>query len=74
MTQPKMTIINEGTDWEMLKMEGKWATWTIDKMDKDGDVEIMCEDPSGAFSSSNSLFLTQDELKLVIAFLQKQVK
>jgi hypothetical protein len=70
MTQPKMTIINEGTDWEMLKMEGKWATWTIDKMDRDGDVEIMCED---ATTGSNSLFLTQDELKLVIAFLQKQV-
>jgi len=71
MTQPKMTIINEGTDWEMLQMEGMWATWTIDKMDRDGDVEIMCEDKT---SGSNSLFLTQDELKLVIAFLQKQVK
>lgn len=72
-TQPKMTTVNEGTDWEMLQMTGKWATWTIDKIDRDGDVEIMCE-PSDTSSTSNSLFLTQDELKLVIAFLQKQVK
>ena len=71
MTQPKMTIINEGTDLEILQMEGKWTTWTIDKIDRDGDVEIMCEDKT---TGSNSLFLTQDELKIVIAFLQKQVK
>ena len=70
-TQPKMITVNEGTDWEMLQMEGKWTTWTIDSADRDGDVEIMCEDKT---SDSNSLFLTQDELKLVIAFLQKQVK
>jgi len=70
-TQPKMITVNEGTDWEMLQMEGKWATWTIDPADRDGDVEIMCEDKT---SGSNSLSLTQDELKLVIAFLQKQVK
>jgi hypothetical protein len=72
-TQPKMTTLFEGTNWETLKIESKWATWTIDKMDGDGDVEIMC-DSSDRFSTPNSLFLTQDELKLVIAFLQKQVK
>ena len=70
MTETKIEIISEGTEWESIKIKRKWEAWTIDSADKDGDVEIACEGADG----TAMLFLSQDELKQVIAFLQKQIK
>jgi len=56
--------------WEQIKIVGRWATWTIDSVDHQGDVDISCEEND----DERSLFLSQDELKEVIAFLQKQIK
>jgi len=56
-------------EWDSLIVKQKWSTWTLDSH-SDGDVEICCTTDEG----DTSLFLTQDELKLVIEFLQSKVK
>jgi hypothetical protein len=56
--------------WEQIKIIGRSVTWTIDSVDHQGNVEITGEEND----DERSLFLSQDELKQVIAFLQKQVK
>jgi len=62
-------IFSEGEAWETLHIRRKWQSWEIQQC-HDGDVEISCEGTEG----TNSLFLSQDELKQVIAFLQSKVK
>lgn len=70
MTETKITILHEGHEqWETLQMKFKWETWEITRH-HDDDVEISCEDSEG----TTCLFLNQDELKQVIAFLQTKVK
>jgi hypothetical protein len=68
MTQ-EITIRHEGTDWEIMSIPRKWETWEIHQHN-DGDVEISCEGSDG----NAMLFLSQDELKVLIAFLQTKVK
>lgn len=68
--ESKIQILHEGHEqWEALHIEQKWDTWEISQH-SDGDVEIRCEDDEG----SKTLFLTQEELKQVIKFLQSKVK
>jgi hypothetical protein len=55
---------------EALKIKTKSDTWYIDSADEDGDVEIWVM----ANNKSTSLYLSQDELKVLIQFLQKQIK
>ena len=56
-------------EWDSLVVKQKWSTWTMSGY-VDGDVEVCCDTDEG----STSLILTQDELKLVIEFLQSKVK
>ena len=65
----RIQIFNEGTPWECLRIQRKWETWEIEQC-TDSDVEITCQGTDG----TATLFLSQDELKEVIAFLQSKVK
>jgi hypothetical protein len=56
-------------EWDSLVVEQKWSTWTMDSH-SDGYVELCCSTSEG----DTSLFLSQDELKQVIEFLQSKVK
>ena len=70
MTETKITILHEGHEqWETMHIARKWETWEISRH-HDDDIEISCEGSDG----TAMLFLSQDELKQVIAFLQKQIK
>lgn len=69
-TESRIKILHEKhPDWERLEIKGKWETWEVSHC-HDGDVEISCEGSDG----SACLFLTQEELKQFIAFLQSKVK
>jgi hypothetical protein len=70
MTQSRIQMIGDPAHWEQLKIVGRWTTWTIDSVDHQGDVDISCEEDG----DERSLFLSQDELKEVVAFLQRQIK
>jgi len=69
MTTERIKILHEGESWERLQIERRLETWEVSQC-LDGDVEISCDGSDG----TTCLFLSQDELKQVIAFLQKQVK
>jgi hypothetical protein len=70
MTADRIKIHNEGQDYEMFEINGKWAQWSIDSVNKNGDVFIeFCDD-----NNVSTLALSQGELKQVIEFLQKQLK
>jgi hypothetical protein len=67
-----MTDIGDPSAWgEQLTIACKWSTWTIDSADPKGIVDITCDDDN---NHHHCLFLSQDELKEVIAFLQRQIK
>ena len=71
MTQSRIRITSDPTMWgEQLTIAGKYPKWIIDSADPEGNVDITCE----LNDNHHYLFLSQDELKEVIAFLQKQVK
>lgn len=66
----EIQILHEGHEqWETLQVECRFETWQISQH-RDGDVEICCDSSDG----TKLLFLNQDELKRVIAFLQSKVK
>lgn len=68
-TESRIKILHEGTDWERLEIKRRWETWEVSRC-HDGDIEISCEGSDG----TAMLFLSQEELKEFIAFLQKNVK
>ena len=72
MTQSRVQITDMGDPaWgEQLTIVGKYSTWTIDSADPQGSVDITCDEDY----TNHYLYLSQDELKEVIEFLQKQVK
>lgn len=70
MTTERIKIHNEGQEWEMMEINSRWAQWTIESAGVEGDVTIECFEDN----NTSHLSLSQDELKQVIAFLQKQVK
>ena len=70
MTEERLKIRNEGQEWERFEIKGRWAEWTIETAGVGGDVSIDCDTDEG----NSHLSLSQDELKQVITFLQKQVK
>jgi hypothetical protein len=65
----QIQIFHEGKPWECLRIQTKWETWEIGQC-TDSDIEITCEGTDGI----TTLFLSQDELKEVVAFLQSKVK
>jgi len=63
----------EGSDqWETLTFRPRFSEWMFSAADSDGDVEFMSRDTSTG--DSQTMFLTQDELKVLVGFLQKQIK
>jgi hypothetical protein len=72
MTQEriKITTYPKNQNLDVLKIKTKWSEWTVDGC-SDGTVEI---NHHSVDDSSASLFLTQEELKEFIEFLQSKIK
>jgi len=71
MTQSRVKMLGDPEYSEYaLSILTREADWEFYQADNQGQVEIMY-DING---DHDSIFLSQDELKEVIAFLQKQVK
>ena len=68
-TKNKLIITNADTEWEMLEFKSKWASWCICSKDREGNVQLDCDHDYG----SETTHLTQDEIKEIIAFLQRQI-
>jgi hypothetical protein len=60
----------EGSEYESLMIKGKWNEWNICSADRGGDVEISVDGDDG----SKCVYLSQEELKVLVEFLQKQIK
>lgn len=60
----------EGGEYEFLMIRGKWDEWNIQSADSSGDVEISVDGDDG----SKYLIVSQEELKVLVEFLQKQIK
>lgn len=71
MTQSRIQRVGDPAyGWEQLQIVDRSDTWTINPVNSLGDVWIECEEDD----ATHTQYLTQDELKEVIAFLQKQIK
>ena len=70
MTEKRAKLEFEGTDWQSFEIKGKWTTFSVGSVDKDGDVEICMEESQ----DSHYVFIGQEDIKTLIAHLQKQVK
>lgn len=62
---------NEGTSWESIDLKGKRETLSIESKDSHNDVEISLTDNGN--NCNHCIYLNQEQLKIVISFLQKQV-
>ena len=62
--------LNEDTTYENLVLENRWDEWYVNSADSDGEVEILVSSRSGDMH----LLLSQEELKVLVEFLQKQIK
>ena len=62
--------LNEDKGYENLVLENKQDEWYISSAASDGEVEILVSSRTG----SKYLNLSQDELKVLVEFLQKQIK
>lgn len=69
MTKIKSKIYESNPEWNSLEINQNWSNWHISSL-PNGEVEIECYTENG----SEHLFLNQDELKQVIAFLQTKLK
>ena len=67
--QIRTRIISQDTEWEMIELKGKWTTLTWGSKDSAGNVEFCCDHENG----TETIFYTQEELKQLISFLQKQI-
>jgi hypothetical protein len=65
-----MKKLHEGTAMESLEFKGRWETINIESRDADGDVEIRI---IGSSVGSLYFFINQDQIKMVIEHLQKQL-
>jgi len=61
---------NKDTQWETLVFKGKFTTFNIESAGSDGDVEFEMLDGNEALRA----FLTKEDIKILIAHLQKQLK
>jgi hypothetical protein len=68
MKQIKITRYDFNPQWDTMEIKQKHSDWSICSHG-DGDVEIECTTSDG----SNHLFLSQDELKQLIQFLNEKV-
>lgn len=60
---------NDESGYDRLIIKRKWTTLDISSVDKDGDIEIELDDSRETIS----LYITQNEIKEIIEFLQKQI-
>ena len=60
---------NDESGYDRLIIKRKWTTLDISSVDKDGDIEIELDDSHETIS----LYITQNEIKEIIEFLQKQI-
>lgn len=60
----------EGSEYESLMIKGKWDEWNIESADSGSGVEISVHGDDG----SKCVYLSQEELKVLVEFLQKQIK
>ena len=65
-----MKILHENTEYETLEIKQKYNEWNINRLCD--EVIIECWDDDG--NGSTALVLNQEELKTLVAFLQKQIK
>ena len=65
----KFKVQNKGTEFESLEISNRSSYLEISSKDRDGDVSI---EYGNKYDSP--LWLNQEELKTLIAFLQRQVK
>jgi hypothetical protein len=63
-----MEILHKDSEYESLEIERIYNTWYITAFD--GDVSIECEDSN---FGNQTLVLNQDDIKILISFLQKQI-
>jgi hypothetical protein len=63
-----MKILHKDSEYESLEIELIYNTWYITAFD--GDVNIECEDSN---FGNQTLVLNQDDIKILISFLQKQI-
>jgi len=71
MTQSRIQMQGDPEYGEhTLIIQTREAGWGIYQADNQGEVEILCDIDGDYYN----VFLSQDELKEVIVFLQKQVK
>ena len=63
-----MKILFENTEYESLEIKQKYNDWDIHAFD--GDVFIECNDTQ---FGNQTLVLNQDDIKILISFLQKQI-
>lgn len=61
--------LNDESGYDRLIIKRKWTTLDISSVDKDGDIEIELDDSRETIS----LYITQNEIKEIIEFLQKQI-
>lgn len=65
-----MKLLFEDTSSEMIEIKTKFNEWNINRFGDDVFIECWEDDGNG----HTVLALNQDELKTLIAFLQRQVK
>jgi hypothetical protein len=58
--------------WETLTFRPRFSEWVFSAADSDGHVEVMSGDTSTG--DTQTMYLNQDELKVLVGFLQKQIK
>lgn len=66
----KFRKIMEGTEYESLEIQSKYSEWSVEPADEDGDVALLVF----GTESIEYLYLSQPELKVLVEFLQKQIK
>ena len=60
---------NEGSEYESLEFEGNRTKLRVESKDTAGDVEFEME----TYGESGYVYLNQEQAKLLIAHLQKQI-
>ena len=60
---------NDESGYDRLIIKRKWTTLDMSSVDKDGDIEIELDDSRETIS----LYITQNEIKEIVEFLQKQI-
>lgn len=72
MTNTTHKIHNEGSDYESLEFKSRHSTLRVESKDHEGEIEFEMED-CDCDHMPHYVFLNQEQAKLLIAHLQKQI-